>query len=318
MNSAAAAFGQLLPEFVRNLQQLNGDFMIIAMILALIGLIIRVTPLRSLESLGMTLVRLAIIAGVIGSMQLIAGIITDMSFGIAKGFGQTFNNNIFGEYQQALLTKFNIQTQHGSTNPLQFLTDSLAAPGVAFFGSMVYCLSWVASAIMLFASGIQMIVILIEQSISPIFIAAFMIPALVGMATRFCTLFVAVACWPIGFRIADIITKALLDLAVNSSNNQAVAAANVIGGSMILWIAVAVWIIVAYPMAAFFLTKIIVTEGHSGVRALAPAVSSFFLGAAASSVSAGSNVTGMAASATYVPYKNHTTRPGITGPPTHP
>jgi hypothetical protein len=118
MNSAAAAFGQLLPEFVKDLQQLNGSFMIIAMILALTGLYIRVIPMGSMESLGMTLVRLIIIAGVIGSMQMIAGIITDISFGIAKGFGQTFNNNIFGEYQQALLTKFNIQTQHGSTNPL--------------------------------------------------------------------------------------------------------------------------------------------------------------------------------------------------------
>jgi len=65
----------------------------------------------------------------------------------------------------------------------------------------------------------------------------------------------AVCCWPIGWGIANLVTVALLNLALNPSNNTGLGALNFFGGGFIWWLGVGLWALFSSVAAPWLVTK---------------------------------------------------------------
>ena len=144
------------------------------------------------------------------------------------------------------------------------VSDSLI---VGILWPIVHLLNLIAMSIMWLMTGIQQILYTIEIATSPIFIGMLMIPRLVGTAIRFFTSLVAICIWPMGWTVSDLLTRALIDIAVNPTNNlvQSVFA----NGTMMLgyWVLVAVWVILS-SFAAPLIIGGAFMAGSSGMMAV--------------------------------------------------
>jgi hypothetical protein len=116
-------------------------------------------------------------------------------------------------------------------------------------------------------SGVQQIFYTIEIAVSPIFLGMLMIPRLTGTATRFFSFLVAITLWPLGWAVCDLLTRALIALAVNPTNNLG---ASVFGaGAMMLgyWVLLALWVIGSSIFAPLIVSAALV-GGSSGIAAV--------------------------------------------------
>src|ERR1700751_2312662 len=92
-------------------------------------------------------------------------------------------------------------------------------------------------------------------AVSPIFLGCILLPPMGQMAARFFTNYISVLCWPIGWGIANLVTVALLNLALNPSNNTGLGALNFFGGGFIWWIGVGLWALFSSFAAPWLVTK---------------------------------------------------------------
>ena len=92
-------------------------------------------------------------------------------------------------------------------------------------------------------------------AVSPIFLGCLLLPPMGQMAARFFTNYISVLCWPIGWGIANLVTVALLNLAINPSNNAGLGALNFFGGGFIWWIGVGLWALFSSVAAPWLVTK---------------------------------------------------------------
>jgi hypothetical protein len=135
-------------------------------------------------------------------------------------------------------------------------------------------LSWIASAIMWLMTIAQKLLYLVEIAISPIFIGFLMIPALTYLARRFFLGLVAIILWPLAWGICNLVSKALIDIAVNPSNNAGLgiagAAALVSGplAGLAYLIVVAVWVIGSTLLAPLFVSILLATGGGTATAAI--------------------------------------------------
>src|SRR5258708_31148163 len=98
--------------------------------------------------------------------------------------------------------------------------------------------------------------------ISLIFLGCLLIPPLGQLAARFFTNYVALALWPLGWGIANLVTKALIDLAVNPSNNGGLGAFNFLGGGYVWWLGLGLWALFSSIAATWLVTKALSAGGN--------------------------------------------------------
>ena len=141
------------------------------------------------------------------------------------------------------------------------ITDSLV---IAILWPLVHLLNLIALGLMWLMSAVQQILYVIEVAVSPIFVGFLMIPRLVGTATKFFTLLAAICIWPIGWAVCNLLTKALIDIAVNPTNNLGATAFSV--GTMVVgyWVVLAVWVIGSSIAAPLFVSMALMS-GSSGI-----------------------------------------------------
>jgi hypothetical protein len=168
-------------------------------------------------------------------------------------------------------------------------------------------------------TGVQQIFYLIEIAISPIFIGLIVVPAFVGIASRFFSSLIAICLWPLGWAISDLVTKALIDLAVNPANNPAAGGP---GGTVLLlgyWVVLAIWVIGSSLLAPVIIGVALI-GGSSGIAALlggtldgaalsASRVAYRSITTAATATSNGSASGAPNPSASMQPYRNFARRP---------
>jgi hypothetical protein len=128
-------------------------------------------------------------------------------------------------------------------------------------------LSWIASAIMYLMTIAQQLLYMIEIAISPAFIACLMIPALTPLARRFFLTLVGISLWPLGWSICNLVTIALINMAVNPSGNSGLATAGAgaavtgpLAGVAYLLV-IAVWVIGSTLAAPLFITALLGANG---------------------------------------------------------
>ena len=135
-------------------------------------------------------------------------------------------------------------------------------------------LSWIASAIMFLMTVAQKLLYLIEVAISPIFIGFLMIPALTYLARRFFLILVALTLWPLAWGVCNLISKGLLDLGMNTSNNTGLGIANGVAQGLGplsgfgFLIVLAVWVIGSTLAAPFFVNYLLAAGGAGATAAV--------------------------------------------------
>jgi hypothetical protein len=271
MNPTAQGIAQVMPTFVQGVQQLQNALISPAMLILLVGTILRFIASGSVRSMGLTIARLTIVILLIANITTISNQVQTIAQEAtnASGFNQT--QNMEQDYQTALTTKFKIP-QQANSNPWQWFVNPLEVSGLTIFASAVYWLSLVACGVMFLVGVVQQILIYLEIAFAPMFLACNMVSVLLPIATRYATFFVSLCIWPLGFRVVDLLMKYVVDMAVNPSNNPVIATANALGGSMVWWIVAAVIGVFGYPFSAWIVSKAMVTGGSHGLGLMGPAV----------------------------------------------
>jgi hypothetical protein len=162
----------------------------------------------------------------------------------------------------------------GQTGPGSFLPNLGGSIQDQILWAFTLALSWIASAIMWLMTIAQKLLYLVEIAISPVFIGFLMIPALTYLARRFFLGLVAIILWPLAWGICNLVSKALIDIAVNPSNNAGLgiagAAALVSGplAGLAYLIVVAVWVIGSTLLAPVFVSILLATAGGTATAAI--------------------------------------------------
>ena len=151
------------------------------------------------------------------------------------------------------------------------LQSMLPNPGGSFGDQIMWAialaLSWAASAVMYLMTIAQKILYLIEIAISPVFISFLMIPVLSHLARRFFMILVGICLWPFGWAVANLITRVLIDVAVNPSNNTGLGAANIAAlatgplAGIAYLIIVAIWVIASTLAAPAMIAALLAIGG---------------------------------------------------------
>jgi hypothetical protein len=227
MNTVALGLTQLLPGFVQGTLALRDALMLPAMLLCLAGVGMRFLTNGDLKQQGMTVLRLVIVTIVIANMPAIGNHLQQLATAVTNATGFNIQFNMLQDYQQALATKFNIVTNPNNSQPWQWLFNAPSMAAISILGVILYVGSVLACCMMFLVSIVQQILLFLEVAVSPLFLACIMVPALIPLATRFSTWFVAVCMFPLGFRIVDLLMKAVLDIVINTGNNPAIGAVNI-------------------------------------------------------------------------------------------
>jgi len=277
----------LLPSFANAVQKLHNLLLPVCLVLAFAGLIYKITSLwreRSLTSLFPYLVKMLIAFVLLGLMASWGYELGDMVTDLDNQLGLN-QSNVLNDYTQAVATKFGVNVNGTGTaatnqnpqdqqgNPLSgflnwagkvasntgklFQTVAMGADGLAaaFMGVFVLICSMLGMLAMWLMSLLQQILVLVCIGISPIFLGCLLIPPLGQLAARFFTNYVALALWPLGWGIANLVTKALIDLAVNPSNNGGLGAFNFLGGGYVWWLGLGLWALFSSIAAPWLVTK---------------------------------------------------------------
>ena len=134
---------------------------------------------------------------------------------------------------------------------------------------IVHLLNLLALAIMWWMSALQNILYYVEIAISPIFLGMMLIYALVPTATRFFCGLVAITLWPLGWAVADLLTRVIIGWAVNTSNNPLISfAGGGLGVDIGLFVVLASWVIFSSFAAPWWISRSIMGDGSSGLSAV--------------------------------------------------
>src|SRR5271166_5250521 len=238
-------------------------------------------------------------------------------------------NNVLGDNQLTSITSLNGGPVSATAGPtaMDWLSNPVGTLQKFVIDKFVWLLSLAALGIMWLMSGVQQILYMIEIAISPIFLGCLMVPALVSIGSRFLSSLVAICLWPLAWAVCDLLTQALINIAVNPTNNSGMQAFAT--GAMLLgyWILLAIWVIGSALLGPWIITRSLM-DGSSAITAvLAGTVGAAVASAPrfATSVAGGAGVPGAAASAPISiasssrmngAYQNFATRPTSTPQPT--
>jgi hypothetical protein len=311
----------LLPSFVSAVQKLHGLLLPVCLVLAFGGLIYKITSLwreRSITSLFPYLVKMLIAFVLLGLMSTWGDTLTDMVTDLNNQLGLN-QTNVLNDYVQAVATKFGVNVNGSGTaaanqnpqdqqsNPLSgflnwagnvasntgklFQTVAMGADGLAaaFMGIFVLICSMLGMLAMWLMTGVQQILLWVSIGISPVFLGCLLIPPLAQLAARFFTNYVAVTLWPLGWGLANLVTKALIDLAVNPSSNTGFGIFNFLGGGYVWWLGLGLWALFSSIAAPWLVTKAL-SAGENPMIALFGGS----MGAAVNVTQTGMNVASMA------------------------
>jgi hypothetical protein len=314
---AATDFIDLIPSFKSGAFKLHDILVPVCVAAGFVGFVMwlaRAAWEDNLRPILDVMIRVVVVAA------LTAGI-TTVGDGI-QGAVEDVNNqvgfnsgNVSADYNQAIATKFASQSTNGGL--IGFLFHGGEQIGASIIGAVVWLLSIIASFLMWLTRGVQQMLYFAEIALSPIFLGCFLIPALVSVATRFLTSLVAICLWPLGFTICDLVTKALLDLAINTTGNTGLEVSNATLTGMVWWVCLAVWVILSSLTAPILISKAVVSGssgfqqmfGHAGGASTSGARMVASIGGGAATGAAGATGTAAATNSVSQPTKQFAKRP---------
>jgi hypothetical protein len=162
----------------------------------------------------------------------------------------------------------------GQSGVASMLPNPGGSIGDQVLWAITLALSWAASAVMWLMQIAQQILYEIEIAISPVFVACLMVPALTHLAKRYFMLLIGICLWPLAWAICDLVTKFLIDLAVNPSNNVGLGIASAVGtlggplAGLAYLIVIAIWVIGSTVLAPVFIGVLLAIGGGTATAAI--------------------------------------------------
>jgi hypothetical protein len=215
-----------------------------------------------------------------------------------NNFGGPITNFTLG----APMSDASAQTAQAGNNLLNALLHPGEAAAAGIFGMLVLLISYIALGLEWLMALLQSVLFYSEIAVAGLFVGFLLVPGLQNIAKGFLLSFVAICLWPIAMMIVGLATKLVISIGINSGNNPAIGAANVVGMSYFWLIVLAIIVGVGSTLGPIMLSKAVV-RGASGmanllVGSVAAGRAVFSAGAQAASavVSGGSTAASSAAS----------------------
>jgi hypothetical protein len=281
------SLNNLVPAFVQALKQLHDALLPVCLLLGFAGLLYNTFSLyreKTVASLMPYLVKMFIAFSLLGSLATWGD---NLQGGIQGLMGQLkLNENVLQELSQAYADKFGVsisttgqsQAQNSAPNFWQqavgaiekafnFVAGGSDTVVEGFFSVLIIFFAMLGLILMWLMSLVQQVFVATCIGVSPIFLGCLLVPPLGNLAARFLTNYIGFLLWPLGWGLANIITKLLIGFATNPNGNPAIAGVNFFGGGIFWWVALCFWTIFSAIMAPWIVSKAM-TAGQNPFVAL--------------------------------------------------
>lgn len=175
--------------------------------------------------------------------------------------------------------------------------------GTAICYAFLWLFGWFAWGVQYVVKMIGDILLTAGWSLSPIFLAFFMLRPMAGVAQKYVIGLVALILWPFGWVIAAVVTDAMLETAANMSLLPVFVVGAPVGGPTLTVLIIGAWIVISSILAPWVTTKVLLMGANpavamaQGVGGVAQAALSGGMGAAVAAVTGGAGTAAVIASA---------------------
>ncbi len=173
--------------------------------------------------------------------------------------------------------------------------------------AIAYALLWLFGW---FAYGVQFIVKLVGDillsagwSLSPLFLAFFMIRPMAGVGLKYILGLVVLVCWPFGWVIAGVVTNAMLDAAATASLLPVIVTGGAPVAPLLTVLVIGVWMLISSALAPYVLYRVLMSGANpaaafaQGMAGVGQAALAGGVGAATAAVTGGAAAGGVVAAA---------------------
>lgn len=158
--------------------------------------------------------------------------------------------------------------------------------GTAVCYALLWLFGWLSWGVQYVVKLVGDVLLTAGWSISPIFIAFFMLRPMAGVAQKYLLGLAALVCWPFGWIMAAVVTKAMLDAAATASLIPVFIVGAPIAAPAITVLLIGAWMIISSVLAPYVTTRILMM-GANPAAAFAQGVSGVMQSAFGGAVGAG-------------------------------
>jgi type IV secretion system protein TrbL len=175
--------------------------------------------------------------------------------------------------------------------------------GTALCYAFLWLFGWLSWGVQYVVKMIGDILLTAGWSLSPIFLAFFMLRPMVGVAQKYIVGLVALVFWPFGWVIAAVVTKAMLDAAATASLLPVFILGAPVAAPALTVLLIGTWMLVSSVLAPWITTKVLLmgvnpaTALAQGVGGVAQAAFTGGVGAAVAAATGGAGAAAVVASA---------------------
>lgn len=209
-------FNSIFPNFVNQAVQLKQILMPVAFVMITGGMISSIiTGDKSGDNYTRIIARTLVLIIVLTFLVAWGNTLTTIVDSTVKNVLNVDPTQIFNQYRAALdMQKSN---DPGNESWWEKVFSVRATIFESLISAFLWCLSWLASAIVFFAYIVQKIILYMGYALSPIFIGFFAFRSLYDTARRYFLNLVGVMLWPLGWGIAGLVTQGLIDFMTDRS-----------------------------------------------------------------------------------------------------
>ncbi|MFT3783713.1 MAG: hypothetical protein QM790_17000 [Nibricoccus sp.] len=129
--------------------------------------------------------------------------------------------------------------------------------GTAISYAFLWLFGWLSWGVQYVVKLIGGVLLTAGWSISPIFLAFFMVRPMAGVAQRFLLGLIALVCWPFGWVMAAVVTNAMLDAAATANLLPVFIAGAPLAAPALTVLLVGAWMLISSILAPWITTKIL-------------------------------------------------------------
>lgn len=169
-------------------------------------------------------------------------------------------------------------------------TESL---GTAICYAFLWLFGWLSWGVQYVVKLVGDILLTAGWSLSPIFLAFFMLRPMAGVAQKYVIGLIGLILWPFGWVIAAVVTNAMLETAASVSLLPVYVIGDPVGGPTLTVLLIGAWMLVSSILAPWITTKVLLMGANpamalaQGVGGVAQAALSGGVGAAVAAVTGG-------------------------------
>lgn len=175
--------------------------------------------------------------------------------------------------------------------------------GTAFCYAMLWLFGWLSWGVQFVVKLLGDVLLTAGWSLSPLFLAFFMLRPMAGVAQKYIIGLVALVCWPFGWVIAAVVTNAMLDAVATASLLPVFIAGTPVAGPALAVLLIGAWMLVSSVLAPYVTTRILLMGANpaaafaQGIGGVGQAAFAGGVGAAVAAATGGIGAGGVIAAA---------------------